>query len=194
MLNVAWTDDRVATLTRLHEAGLSCSQIAAELGDCTRNAVIGKLHRLGLPQVNKPGNSYHFKEKKDRPAQRERKPRLRIIAAHSKSQFQRVVETVESEPIKLRCAAVVPLNISLEQLHKGTCHYPYGDAPPFAYCGHAALDDRPYCDLHHELCHAPSNIPGRNRARPDAGSILRLALVPNVLALAVVGDEEEAAA
>ena len=43
-----WTDERVETLKKLWADGLSASQIAAELGGITRNAVIGKVHRLGL--------------------------------------------------------------------------------------------------------------------------------------------------
>jgi len=45
---MAWTEDRVAILTKLWADGLSASQIAKELGEVTRNAVIGKVHRLGL--------------------------------------------------------------------------------------------------------------------------------------------------
>src|ERR1041385_458667 len=45
---MGWTDERVAQLTKLWADGLSASQIAAELGGITRNAVIGKVHRLGL--------------------------------------------------------------------------------------------------------------------------------------------------
>ncbi len=48
MTVMSWTDDRVEQLKKLWEAGLSASQIAAELGNITRNAVIGKVHRLGL--------------------------------------------------------------------------------------------------------------------------------------------------
>ncbi len=44
----AWTDERVELLKKLWSDGLSASQIAAELGNVTRNAVIGKVHRLGL--------------------------------------------------------------------------------------------------------------------------------------------------
>ena len=44
----AWTDERVEQLKKLWSDGLSASQIAAELGNVTRNAVIGKVHRLGL--------------------------------------------------------------------------------------------------------------------------------------------------
>src|SRR5262245_23827496 len=45
---MTWTDERVETLKKLWTEGLSASQIAAELGGVTRNAVIGKVHRLGL--------------------------------------------------------------------------------------------------------------------------------------------------
>ena len=45
---MTWTDERVETLKKLWTDGLSASQIAAELGGITRNAVIGKVHRLGL--------------------------------------------------------------------------------------------------------------------------------------------------
>src|SRR5438034_8785739 len=45
---MSWTDERVEALKRLWSEGLSASHIAAELGGVTRNAVIGKVHRLGL--------------------------------------------------------------------------------------------------------------------------------------------------
>jgi len=53
MTVLTWTDDRVEQLKKLWEGGLSASQIAAELGNVTRNAVIGKVHRLGLPAAPK---------------------------------------------------------------------------------------------------------------------------------------------
>ena len=46
MTVLTWSDDRVEQLKKLWEAGLSASQIAAELGNVTRNAVIGKVHRF----------------------------------------------------------------------------------------------------------------------------------------------------
>jgi len=52
---MAWTDDRVMTLRKLWGAGNSASQIAAELGGVTRNAVIGKVHRLGLSGRDRTG-------------------------------------------------------------------------------------------------------------------------------------------
>ncbi|TMJ76370.1 MAG: GcrA cell cycle regulator, partial [Alphaproteobacteria bacterium] len=64
---MTWTDERVETLKRLWAEGLSASQIAAALGGVTRNAVIGKVHRLGLSGRAKAPSSA---------APRPRKPRV----------------------------------------------------------------------------------------------------------------------
>ncbi len=55
---VTWTDERVELLKRLWGEGLSASQIAAEIGGVTRNAVIGKVHRLGLSGRGKSNASW----------------------------------------------------------------------------------------------------------------------------------------
>ena len=52
---MSWTDERVQRLTKLWQDGLSASKIAAELGGVTRNAVIGKVHRLGMSNRDKKG-------------------------------------------------------------------------------------------------------------------------------------------
>src|SRR3954469_23529852 len=62
-----WTDERVETLKKLWADGLSASQIAAELGGITRNAVIGKVHRLGLSGRAKSPTSAAPRPRKTRP-------------------------------------------------------------------------------------------------------------------------------
>src|ERR1043166_5233191 len=69
-VEITWTDDRVELLKRLWAEGLSASQIAGELGGITRNAVIGKVHRLGLSGRAKPSSSG---------APRARKPRSHML-------------------------------------------------------------------------------------------------------------------
>src|SRR5258705_4741750 len=64
-----WTDERVETLKKLWADGLSASQIAAELGGITRNAVIGKVHRLGLSGRAKSPSSAAPRPRKARPPQ-----------------------------------------------------------------------------------------------------------------------------
>ena len=51
---MSWTDERIATLTKMWEGGSTASQIAEELGGVSRNAVIGKAHRLGLKSRPSP--------------------------------------------------------------------------------------------------------------------------------------------
>ena len=53
-MRMSWTDERVELLKKLWTDGLSASQIAAQLGGVTRNAVIGKVHRLNLSGRAKP--------------------------------------------------------------------------------------------------------------------------------------------
>src|SRR5258705_3982509 len=67
MTVLTWTDDRVEQLKKLWEGGLSASQIAAELGNVTRNAVIGKVHRLGLSGPAKSPAPAAPRQRKARP-------------------------------------------------------------------------------------------------------------------------------
>src|SRR5881392_518328 len=66
---MSWTAERVETLKKLWADGLSASQIANELGNVTRNAVIGKVHRLGLSGRAKSPSSAAPRQRKARPAQ-----------------------------------------------------------------------------------------------------------------------------
>ena len=63
---MSWTEERVAILSKLWADGLSASQIAGELGGVTRNAVIGKVHRLGLSGRAKPASSSAKRVKRPR--------------------------------------------------------------------------------------------------------------------------------
>ena len=66
---MSWSDERVELLKKLWQDGLSASQIAAELGSVTRNAVIGKVHRLGLSGRAKSQSSAAPRQRKVRAAQ-----------------------------------------------------------------------------------------------------------------------------
>src|SRR5258708_24800173 len=66
--NMGWTDERVELLKKLWQDGLSASQIAKQLGGVTRNAVIGKVHRLGLSGRATPSKPARTTFKAPRPA------------------------------------------------------------------------------------------------------------------------------
>ena len=69
---MSWTDERVETLKTMWSEGKSASQIAKELGGVTRNAVIGKVHRLGLS--NRVGGPDRPEDELGRPRRRPRRP------------------------------------------------------------------------------------------------------------------------
>src|SRR5713101_6946293 len=102
MTVLTWSDARVEQLKKLWEAGLSASQIASELGNVTRNAVIGKVHRLGLSGRSKsPSSAAPTLRKVDLERIREK-----ILASD---------ETPSDEHRK-----------SLLELNAETCHWPIG--------------------------------------------------------------------
>jgi GcrA cell cycle regulator len=87
MPNAQWSDDRVTTLSKLWLDGLSASQIAKQLGGVTRNAVIGKVHRLGLSgraTPSRPGRAAAVRTPRTprpaRPPALPRTPRPRIVS------------------------------------------------------------------------------------------------------------------
>jgi GcrA cell cycle regulator len=173
MIVPSWNDDRVEKLTKLHADGLSSAQIAFEFGDLTRNAVIGKIHRLGLAPVEK--------KKPDAPrAPRNSKNKssgtivFRIVEGGFGS--RRIIKSVQSEDkAELKCVEVVPLHKTLLELEKGECRYPYGDET-ITFCGHPAKPGSSYCMSHHGLCcnPAPRNLKGPNYLPTDlAGPILQ---------------------
>jgi len=71
---MSWTDERIATLTKMWESGATASQIADELGGVSRNAVIGKAHRLGLKSRPSPVKANEKKPARPKPKAAEPKP------------------------------------------------------------------------------------------------------------------------
>src|SRR5262249_42544542 len=142
---MTWTDERVETLKRLWAEGLSASQVAAALGGVTRNAVIGKVHRLGLSARAKSPSSA---------APRPRKPRAHShmlrVARHSIRGNTALAHAYELdiEPEPELIDNVIPLGQrrSLLELTEETCRWPIGDPgqPDFFFCGGQATTRPPH--------------------------------------------------
>ena len=106
---MSWTDERIAQLTKMWEGGATASQIAEELGDVSRNAVIGKAHRLGLKARPSPVKANDKKEpkKKAAPAARSGEtaaPKVKPRPAPA----PRAAEPAEEEPAPAPVASAVP--------------------------------------------------------------------------------------
>lgn len=168
MTVTGWTDDRVEQLKKLWESGLSASQIAAELGNITRNAVIGKVHRLGLSGRAKSTSSAAPRQRKPRPAAnmiRMSRPisRGNTALAHAYD--------VEVEPDPIAFDNVVPMSQrrTLLELTEDTCHWPIGDptSPEFFFCGGKSLASQPYCAHHSRIAYQPASDRRRPPPKPE---------------------------
>ena len=128
-----WSEDRITTLMSLWLNGLSASQIAKQLGGVTRNAVIGKVHRLGLSGRAQPS----------RPARLPRSPRR---AAPPPRPVARMAPPQTRPQPAPEGPGLVP---SLAVLGAHACKWPIGDpkAADFSFCGRIASGG-PYCPSH----------------------------------------------
>src|SRR5450759_4653802 len=167
MTVLTWTDDRVEQLKKLWEAGLSASQIAAELGNVTRNAVIGKVHRLGLSGRAKGPSSAAPRQRKARPAQQ----MMRVSRPVSRGNTALAhAFDMEMEPDPIAYDNVVPMSqrLSLLELNEATCHWPIGDpsSSEFFFCGGKALSSLPYCAHHSRIAYQPASDRRRQPPKP----------------------------
>jgi GcrA cell cycle regulator len=166
---MSWTDERVEMLKKLWADGLSASQIAAELGGITRNAVIGKVHRLGLSgRAKSPSSS----------APRPRKPRshthlLRVPrpSMRGNTALAHAFEyDLAEEPELLDNVIPIGQRRTILELTEETCRWPIGDpgSPEFFFCGGQSLTSLPYCAYHSRVAYQPANV-RRDRRPPFRG-------------------------
>jgi GcrA cell cycle regulator len=148
VLSPTWTDERIEILKQHFEAGLSCREIAADIG-VSRNAVIGKLARLNLTR----GRSADERRLQDR---RTSLPRAKTVPRLQYEMLATIYgeadEPVVTGPIDAanRC--------SLMELAENRCRWPISTpgADDFCFCGNAAPDGQPYCTGHSRLAYRPS--------------------------------------
>lgn len=172
-----WTDERVDLLRRLWSEGLSASQIAAQLGGVSRNAVIGKVHRLKLSsrgrataaparQKKAPGTSTATATKSvTRTATVTRPVTMTVGATALQTQFE--AEPVARQYLRPQEEVVVPISrrLKLVQLSERTCKWPNGDplTEDFSFCGNDCADTGPYCGYHARIAYQPAAERRRHR-------------------------------
>jgi GcrA cell cycle regulator len=152
-MSISWTDERIEQLKALLTEGLSSTAIAAEMGcGLTRNAIIGKVHRLGLVRPARPS----------RPA-KPRAPRIRTATTRTRLSIQGLGQAVlldaHSVPLPLETEIDIPIEQrrALLELTDETCKWPVGDpaAADFYFCGGAAEPGKPYCSAHCRIAFRP---------------------------------------
>ena len=164
-----WTDERVELLKKLWNDGLSASQVAAELGGITRNAVIGKVHRLGLSGRAKSPAASVPRQRKPRASAmmlRVARPTLRGNTALARLPAYEL----DYEPDPEITAEIVPIGqrCSLIELTDSKCRWPIGDPgmPDFFFCGGKPAEGLPYCAHHARIAYQP--VGERRRGRRAA--------------------------
>jgi GcrA cell cycle regulator len=148
---MTWTDDRIATLKHCWKDGFSASQVAQRLGGVTRNAVIGKVHRLGLAgrtnssrgRPSRRSRSYSQAARKPTPSRcPTRVWRIRQSPAPA---------TTERPPVLPELGPAPQIPVTVQTLTPRTCRWPEGNpkSPDFHFCGRVKTNPTiPYCDHH----------------------------------------------
>jgi len=191
---MSWTDERVEKLKELWSDGMSASQIAKVLGGVTRNAVIGKVHRLGLsnrgPAVSggssssddaktaEPAKPKAIAAPKAAPAKKDPEPAPPVpapVARRTPPVIRDATQprapgapTPEEEAARATLAEIekIAKRISLLELTERTCKWPIGDPTEenFAFCGLPCIPGKPYCQYHVAVAFQPMSS-RRDRAR-----------------------------
>jgi GcrA cell cycle regulator len=164
---MGWTDERVELLKKLWQEGLSASQIAKQLGGVTRNAVIGKVHRLGLSgraAPSKPARTVFKAPRPARPAQAPSAPR-RLIEPSS----------LVAQPAPVRYVDETPGTATVLTLGAHMCKWPIGDpsADSFTFCGRRTDEAGPYCHEHAQVAYQPAQAKKKTSAAELARSLRR---------------------
>lgn len=135
-IHTPWSLEQESVLIDLVGLGLSFSQSATEINRLfgtffSRNAAVGKAHRIGLHAIEKPKA---IPKKRDRTNQRRySRPTLDPI-----------------EPLQIRCDAIEPRHLTLLDLGLHDCKWPFGDSP-FTFCGGYKPAEQSYCEAHLQL-------------------------------------------
>ena len=133
---MSWTEEKVAKLKELWGKGKTASQIAQIIGGISRNAVIGKAHRLNLSAKIKTRSSASNQNSKSSNID----PKINSIKGR-RSKFKSLLIEKDFEPENPK---------QLEELDDNSCKWPIGhpDESNFYFCGRSSLKDFSYCKLH----------------------------------------------
>jgi GcrA cell cycle regulator len=173
MQSTSWTEEHSEALRKFHANGMSYSKIAEAINAkfntvYSRNATIGRAKRMGLAGPDRlkdlPTHWPRLLPKPD--TARLHRPRKRHASG-----FMRPMPVIEiMDTVKLRCVEIDPRHLSLLDLERGDCRYPYGgdeDGAAITFCGHPRRPGSSYCVVHFHLTRGPGTA-----AERAAGTVL----------------------
>lgn len=172
---MSWTDERIELLRKLWLDGLSASRIAAELaGGVTRNAVIGKVHRLGLSgRIKAVAPVMASARPRDTAPQVQARTPVMPPQRTAMPMRGNIALAVQAHAMTMPQAQrtsgdVVPMNehVTIMDLRESMCRWPVGDptSSEFRYCGgKASAGEGPYCAFHSRMAYQPMQDRRRER-------------------------------
>ena len=152
---MGWNDEKVAKLRELWGKGSTASQIAEIIGGISRNAVIGKAHRLNLSakiKTRAANANHNFKSSAENSTDKLKKGR--------RSKFKSLIIEKDFEP---ECPK------QLEELDENSCKWPIGhpNEKSFYFCGRTSLKDFSYCKLHLLYAYQPKGKKDESNDKED---------------------------
>tara|TARA_Y100001980_G_C14524266_1_gene299705 strand:- start:355 stop:852 length:498 start_codon:yes stop_codon:yes gene_type:complete len=134
---MSWTEEKVAKLKELWGKGNTASQIAEIIGGISRNAVIGKAHRLNLSAKIKTRTASNINNN----FKSNNQNNINKLTRGRKSRFKSLIIEKDFEPENPK---------QLEELNENSCKWPIGhpNEKSFYFCGRTSLKDFSYCRLH----------------------------------------------
>ncbi len=148
---VDWTPERVEVLKKLWGAGLTAKAIAEDFGDVSRNAVIGKVNRLGLERRRSETDDTERVPYIAPPRAGKSPVQKRIASPSVVPDYPKGKTEAKKKQVPV-VELVIPtsMKISLLDLNKGNCHWPSGHpgSDDFSFCGNTSLTGLPYCAWH----------------------------------------------
>lgn len=157
-----WGEEQIESLKTLWAEGHTASHIAARMG-FTRNSVLGKVHRLGLPpravDIRQRVPEWKSMTRAERQARNEAQARLRKAKRAMAASGRAFIPPPRIEPTPVIAApfilALETQPCSLFELNDDRCHFPIGEPGEsgFHFCGAASKAESSYCQHHHKITH-----------------------------------------
>lgn len=144
-----WSQKEVQQLLTLYEVGFSASRIAAAMGTGrSRNAVIGKLHRMG--KIRKPSLPLGEVRERPRPVKPPRQQPSMPAIKNPTTAKARALQAAKHKPAQPEPLFKNGGVITIETLERGMCKFPIGNPqdPDFHFCGNPQHNGAPYCEFH----------------------------------------------